>query len=172
MSALSTSQICTVQYQQTGLKGERCNNLAAAQRGKDQQTSTSDLPGITLKQNQLNRSTERLVVQRNKCLGVRVSQLPLKVYQKICGLLSVKRELEGNDFRLLGEMLKLEMWQLRVLDQRSNNPTDTVLQRFDSVTDGAVRTFVGYLERMGRKDVIDAINEWINKSCQSHNTYI
>ena len=166
MSALSTSQICT-QYQQTGLKGERCNNLAAAQRGKDQQTSTSDLPGITLKQNQLNRSTERLVVQRNKCLGVRVSQLPLKVYQKICGLLSVKRELEGNDFRLLGEMLKLEMWQLRVLDQRLNNPTDPILQKFDSVTNGTIRTFVGFLKRMGREDVIDAINEWINKNSVS-----
>lgn len=165
MSALSTSQICT-QYQQTGLKGERCNNLAAAQRGKDQQTSTSDLPGITLKQNQLNRSTERLVVQRNKCLGVRVSQLPLKVYQKICGLLSVKRE-EGNDFRLLGEMLKLEMWQLRVLDQRLNNPTDPILQKFDSVTNGTIRTFVGFLKRMGREDVIDAINEWINKNSVS-----
>ena len=131
--------------------GKSCSEQEAARSGKDQQTSMSDLSGITLNQ----RSSER-----NTLLDKRVSQLPLQKYRKICVLLNERREHFCDDFRRLGEMLGLEQWELRDLDQNSRNPADAVLQKFNSKTDGTVRTLIDqYLEPMERADIIRAIEE-------------
>ena len=131
--------------------GKGCGEQEAAHSGKDQQTSTSDLSGITLNQ----RSAER-----NAFHDKRVSQLPLQKHRKICALLNERREPFCDDFHRLGEMLGLEQWELRDLDQNSKNAADAVLQKFNSKTDGTVRTLIDqYLKPMERADIIRAIEE-------------
>ena len=105
---------------------------------------------------------------RRGMLDEKVANLPLSLGRKLCAFLHPATDLVQG-WRYLAERLGLEHWEIRDLERR-HNPAGHVIQKFNSSTDGKVRTFLEYMEAMERQDVIDVIYEWMDKKCPFGNT--
>ena len=74
---------------------------------------------------------------------------------------------------MLGDKIGLDKDVISALD-RETNPTDSVMNIFDSKVGSSVWKFQKIVEGMGRDDVVTVINEWIvhewHISCKSSST--
>ncbi|XP_068724833.1 uncharacterized protein [Montipora capricornis] len=96
-----------------------------------------------------------------KLLSGKLSQIPIEPFRrKICNKLNQRREFSWDDYRLLGDKIGLDKDAISALD-RETNPTDSLMNIFDSKVGSSVEKFQKIVEGMGRDDVVTVINEWI-----------
>ena len=89
-----------------------------------------------------------------------MSDIPIKFYKKICVKLNIQRSLSFDDYRLLGEEIGLTKDETSWLGHQSKNPTNEIIQIFNSQEGSCVGKFKAILEEMERSDVLDVIAEW------------
>lgn len=89
-----------------------------------------------------------------------MSDIPIEFYKKICYKLDVLREPFWDDYRLLGEKIDLTKDEVSFLGQK-RDPTNSIIQKFNSQRNSSVGKFRTFLEEMERSDVVTIINEWI-----------
>lgn len=65
-----------------------------------------------------------------------------------------------NDFRLLAEKVGLDKDDIRWLELQ-NNPTQLILQEFETQKDPSIGRFKAILDEMRRYDVVQVIEDWI-----------
>lgn len=124
---------------------------------QDQGTSTTELhllPATTLQVADIPQ------VFLNSLLSKPMSAIPIEFYSNICIMLDTLRQLCWNDYRLLAEKVGLDKNNIRWLGQKEN-PTELILQKFESQKDCSVGRFKAILEQMERNDVITVIEEWV-----------
>ena len=121
---------------------------------KDQSTST----GL----HRLSNTSLSLVPQdfQRCCLKKKMSGIRIEFYKKICNKLDVLRDPFWDDYRLLGEKIGLSKDEVLLLGQQKN-PTDLMIQKFNSQGNSSVGKFRTFLEEMERSDVVTIVNEWI-----------
>ena len=93
-------------------------------------------------------------------LSQKISAIPIQFYCEICKKLDILRRINWDDYRQLGEIVGLDKDDLLWLGQREN-PTQEILQQFDSKKGSSVGKFKIIVERMGRDDVVAIIENWI-----------
>ena len=94
-------------------------------------------------------------------LNRKMETIPLQpFYSKICTTLDEERPL-WDDFRTFGERIGLSRDEIYSLRQRGQ-PTQCMLQKFDSQKNGSIETFKNIMEDMDRHDIVTIIDEWIS----------
>lgn len=103
--------------------------------------------------------------QREIRLLTAVTDLPLKVYSKVCVKLNIRRLLNFDDFRMLGEKVGLKRDEVDYLGQL-DNPTDHILKIWSSSGKATVKKLIEVLgdEGFERNDVIKILNDWVNEA--------
>lgn len=96
----------------------------------------------------------------NYLLSAKVATIHYPFYRKICQKLDILRDISWDDFRLLGEKVGVDKDAILLLKQRGN-PTEEILQQFESKRENCVRKFKSILEEMERHDVVTIIENWI-----------
>ena len=81
-------------------------------------------------------------------------------YCNICTKLDVERPWE-DDYRTFGERIGLSRDKILLLAQKQE-PTHSMLQKFDSQKNSSIRKFKNIMEDMDRHDVVSIIDEWIS----------
>lgn len=99
-----------------------------------------------------------LILFKEERIKIKVRQLPVEVYRKICMKLSVKRNITFDDFRMVAEMLGLDRDTMEFLAQQSN-PADVMFSQFG-------RNLMAYqlieiLHKIERFDVAAVLEEWV-----------
>ena len=91
-------------------------------------------------------------------IAIKVRQLPVEVYRKICMKLSVKRNITFDDFRMVAEKLGMDRDTMEFLGQQSN-PADIMFSQFgrNLQVDGLIRI----LHEMERFDVAAVLEDWV-----------
>ena len=131
---------------------------------KDQSTSS----GL----HRLSNTSLSLVPQdfQKRHLKKKMSDIPIKFYKEICNKLDVFRHLFWDDYRLLGEKIGLTKDEVALLGQ-NRDPTNSMIQKFNSQRNSSVGKFRTFLEEMERDDIVIIINEWIvhewNVACRT-----
>ena len=98
---------------------------------------------------------------QNRLLTGKMATIPLRpFYRNICNKLDVERPF-WDDYRMFGEKIDLTRDEILLLGQKQQ-PTHSMLQRFDSQKNSSVGKFKIIMENMDRHDVVTIINEWIN----------
>lgn len=93
-------------------------------------------------------------------LEVKVLDLPLSIYSKICLKLNIKRDVSFDDFRMLGEELGMDRDTTLFVGQQTN-PTDFIFSEYNrEVTVGEL---VNILHKIERFDVAAVLDEWIQQ---------
>lgn len=93
-----------------------------------------------------------------------ITHVPWQVICEMCRLLDVDRELiDGNDFTRLGSEFKLDSTTILNLKQKCKSPSSVLLlQVFPTLPNsGTLGHLIPLLNKMGRHDVIQVINEWV-----------
>ena len=106
-------------------------------------------------------SDQQLHGQRQRPpLEVKVLDLPLSIYSKICLKLNIKRDVSFDDFRMLGEELGMDRDTTLFVGQQTN-PTDFIFSEYNrEVTVGEL---VNILRKIERFDVAAVLDEWIQQ---------
>ena len=98
---------------------------------------------------------------QNRLLTKKMATIPLwPFYCNICNKLDIERPF-WDDYRMFGEKIDLSRDEILLLGQKQQ-PTHSMLQRFDSQKNSSVGKFKIIMENMDRHDVVTIINEWIN----------
>lgn len=93
-----------------------------------------------------------------------ITLVPSQVINEMCRLLDLDREvIDGNDFTRLGSELKLDSTTILNLKQKCKSPSSVLLlQVFPTLPNsGTLGHLIPLLEKMGRHDVIQVIDEWV-----------
>lgn len=89
---------------------------------------------------------------------MKVRQLPLRIYSKICMKLNIRRDWSFDDFRMVAEELGMDRDTTEFIGQR-RNPTDSLfVEYYTSVT---VLQLINILHKIERLDVAAILEEWI-----------
>ena len=91
-------------------------------------------------------------------LAIKVRQLPVRVYCKICMKLSVKRNITFDDFRMVAEKLGVDRDTMEFLGQQSN-PADVMFTQFGRNLQ--VNGLIRILHEMERFDVAAVLEDWV-----------
>lgn len=107
----------------------------------------------------------RQVPQYTRHVNTQLSELPLKVYSRVCMILNVRRDLKFDDFRMLAEKVGFDRDFIRNIEQITN-PTDVILQQWSSKNDATVGNLIELLkgEDLQRMDVVKILEDWVNES--------
>ena len=97
-----------------------------------------------------------------------MSAIPIKFYSKICKKLDITRHGFWDDFRMLAEKVGLDKDHSLWLGQRGN-PTELIIQKFDSQENSSIGWFKTILKEMERYDVVTIIEEWVKDEWYKHN---
>lgn len=94
-------------------------------------------------------------------LSTAATELPLRVYSKICLKLNI-RSVFYSDFRMLGEKVGLSRDEVVFLGQEVN-PTDHILRKWSSSGQATVKKLMDILAEEGleRNDVIEILKDWV-----------
>ena len=93
-------------------------------------------------------------------LEVKVLDLPLRVYSKICLKLNIKRDVSFDDFRMLAEELGMDRDTTAFVGQQTS-PTHFIFSVYNpEVTVGEL---VNILRKIQRFDVAAVLDEWIQQ---------
>lgn len=92
-----------------------------------------------------------------------ITEIPLKIYSKICSKLNIRRLL-FDDFRMLGEKVGLTRDEVEYLGQQEN-PTDQIFRRWSATGKATVQRLIDALGEEGfeRNDVITVLKDWVNE---------
>ena len=91
-------------------------------------------------------------------LAIKVRQLPVRVYSKICMKLSVKRNITFDDFRMVAEKLGVDRDTMEFLGQQSN-PADVMFTQFGRNLQ--VNGLIRILQEMERFDIAAVLEDWV-----------
>ena len=91
-------------------------------------------------------------------IEIKVTELPVEVYRKICMKLSVKRNITFDDFRMVAEMLGLDRDTMEFLGQQSN-PAEVMFSQFGRNL--MVFQLIKILHDIERFDVAAVLEEWV-----------
>ncbi|CAH3024571.1 unnamed protein product [Porites evermanni] len=90
--------------------------------------------------------------------SMKVRQLPLRIYSKICMKLNIRRDWSFDDFRMVAEELGMDRDTTEFIGQH-RNPTDSLfVEYYTSVT---VLQLINILHKIERLDVAAILEEWI-----------
>ena len=105
--------------------------------------------------------------QRETRLSTAVTELPLRVYSKICLKLNI-RSVFFSDFRMLGEKVGLSRDEVEFLGQQVN-PTDHILKKWSASGQATVKKLMDVLAEDGleRNDIIEILEGWVNEEDRS-----
>ena len=105
--------------------------------------------------------------QRETRLSTAVTELPLRVYSKICLKLNI-RSVFFSDFRMLGEKVGLSRDEVEFLGQQVN-PTDHILKQCSSSGQATVKKLMDVLAEEGleRNDIIEILKDWVSEGDRS-----
>jgi len=94
-------------------------------------------------------------------LSTAATELPLRVYSKICLKLNI-HSVFYSDFRMLGEKVGLSRDEVVFLGQQVN-PTDHILRKWSSSGQATVKKLMDILAEEGleRNDVIEILKDWV-----------
>lgn len=116
---------------------------------------SSVLPGQVLCQK--SQSKGELLSEKER-IEIKVTELPVEVYRKICMKLSVKRNITFDDFRMVAEMLALDRDTMEFLGQQSN-PAEVMFSQFGRNL--MVFQLIKILHDIERFDVAAVLEEWV-----------
>ena len=88
---------------------------------------------------------------------MKVRQLPLRIYSKICMKLNIRRDWSFDDFRMVAEELGMDRDTTEFIGQH-RNPTDSLFVEYYYVT---VLQLINILHKIERLDVAAILEEWI-----------
>lgn len=88
---------------------------------------------------------------------MKVRQLPLRIYSKICMKLNIRRDWSFDDFRMVAEELGMDRDTTEFIGQH-RNPTDSLFVEYYYVT---VLQLINILHKIERLDVAAVLEEWI-----------
>lgn len=104
---------------------------------------------------------------QNSFLSKKVAAIRNQFYCKICQKLDALRNINRDDYRLLGEKVGVDRDAILCLEQKGNQ-TEEILRHFDSKRGNCVGRFKIILEEMGRNDVVTVIEDWILSEWQEN----
>ena len=90
---------------------------------------------------------------------MKVRQLPLKIFSKICMKLNIRRDWSFDDFRMVAEELSMDRDTTEFIGQHKN-PTDSLFAEYYPYI--TVLQLVNILHKIERLDVATILEEWIN----------
>jgi len=107
-----------------------------------------------------DKPSEKQVITR---LSTNVKGLPSKVYSDVCLMLSIKRSLGCDDFRMLAEKVGLSKIQTEFLEQKYQNPTDEILKTWSIKSEATVGKLIELLKEkdFDRTDVAEILENWV-----------
>lgn len=104
-------------------------------------------------------------LSQNEKYSTRILEMPFKLLHDICLSLDIPRT-DGKDVRMLADKLGIiglnfDRLKQAAITDNSNNPISYVLlkESFDAVN-GTVGDFVDIMNELGRRDIVDDINDW------------
>ena len=101
----------------------------------------------------------------NRGYATHITHLPPPVINEMCKLLDLDRDiLDGNDYTRLGSELGLDSITILNLKQKCKSPSFVILMKVFSTlpNSGTLEHLIPLLERMGRHDVIQVIDNWVD----------
>ena len=99
-------------------------------------------------------------------LSTNVKNIPYALLSKICLKLNTSSGFFFNDFRTLGDLMKIERDFIECAHQRNSNPTHEILTRWWQTTrEPTVEKLIKMLEDkdMQRMDVVEILEDWVEK---------
>ena len=100
-------------------------------------------------------------------LSTNVKNIPYALLSKICLKLNTPSDVFFNDFRMLGQLMKIERDFIESLAHlRNSNPTHEILTRWWQTTrEPTVEKLIKMLEDkdMQRMDVVEILEDWVEK---------
>ena len=90
--------------------------------------------------------------------AIKVKQLPLEVYRKICMKLSIQRHMTFDDFRMVAQVLGLDSDTIEFLGQKSN-PADVMFSQYAKHLQ--VDELIRILHEMERSDIAVVLEGWV-----------
>ena len=100
-------------------------------------------------------------------LSTSVKNIPYALLRKICLKLNTSSDLYFNDFRMLGDLMKIERDFIEsCAHQRNSNPTHEILMHWCQTTrEPTVEKLIKMLEDkdMQRMDVVEILEDWVEK---------
>ncbi|XP_022783802.1 uncharacterized protein LOC111324496 isoform X2 [Stylophora pistillata] len=104
-------------------------------------------------------------LSQNERYSTRILEMPFKLLYDMCLSLDIPRT-DGKDIRMLADKLGItgrnfDRLKQAAITDNSNNPISYVLlkESFDAVN-GTVGDFVDIMNEIGRRDIVDDINDW------------
>lgn len=106
--------------------------------------------------------------QQETRLSTTATELPYRVYSKICLKLNI-HSVFYSDFRMLGEKVGLSRDEVEFLGQQGN-PTDHILKKWSTSGQATVKKFMDVLAEKGfeRNDIIKILEDWVNEENRSN----
>ena len=103
--------------------------------------------------------------QALKRLSTKVNDIPLSVFSQVCVKLNVKQQLGFNDFRMLAEKVGLKRDETDFIDQRFQNPTEEIVNKWSQKGQATVAKLIEWLKEDGfqRIDVVEILEDWVNE---------
>ena len=101
----------------------------------------------------------------NRGYATHITKVPSHIINEMCRLLDLDRgKIDGNDYTRLGSELGLDATTILNLKQKSNSPSfDILMQVFPTLPNsGRLGHLIPLLEKMGRHDVIQVIDRWVD----------
>ena len=98
-------------------------------------------------------------------LNVKVTEIPLEVYPRVCVMLNVKRDLRFDDFRMLAEKVGLTKEETALIEQYYPNPTHEILKIWSAKNEATVGNLIELLKELSfdRQDVVQILQDWVNE---------
>ena len=95
--------------------------------------------------------------------SVKVKDIPLKVYSRVCVMLNVRRIVRRDDFRMLAEKTGFNRDEIEYMGQMQD-PTNEILLTWSSRREATVGRLIELLEEddFGRSDVAEVLENWVN----------
>lgn len=103
--------------------------------------------------------------QVTKRLSLKVTELPLTVYSKVCVKLNVERNLRFDDFRMLAQKVGLSRDETDVIHQNYRNTADEILRTWSTRQEATVGKLIELLKEKDfyRQDVVQILRDWVNE---------
>lgn len=89
---------------------------------------------------------------------MKVRQLPLRIYSKICMKLNIRRDWSFDDFRMVAEELGMDRDTTEFIGQH-RNPTDSLFVEYYTYV--TVLQLINILHKIERLDVAAILEEWM-----------
>ena len=103
--------------------------------------------------------------QVTKRLSLKVTELPLPIYSKVCVKLNVERNVRFDDFRMLAQKVGLKRDETDYIHQKFLNHTDKILRTWSTKLEATVGKLIELLkeEDFAREDVVQVLQDWVNE---------